>query len=87
MNTLAETELPWPHVRGTYTVNPDGSFLYFIENGWGVFEGVVTRAEMIDGVLTLTEFIMVDIVPSRFGGGLAVFDAWRIVSENILPPE
>jgi hypothetical protein len=86
MNSLADTELPWPHVTGTYTVNPDGSFLYYIQNGWGLFEGVVTGAEMIDGVLTLTEFLLVDTVPSRFGGGLVVFEGWRIVSENILPP-
>ena len=87
MNSLADTELPWPHVTGTYSVNPDGSFLYYIQNGWGLFEGVVKRAEMIDGALTLTEFLLVDTVPSRFGGGLVVFEGWRIVSENILPPD
>lgn len=87
MNSLADLELPWPHVRGTYAVNPDGSFLFDIGGGQGAFEGVVKHAEMIGGVLVIEEYIMVDTAPSRFGGGLAVFNVWRIVEENILPPE
>jgi hypothetical protein len=87
MNSLDDLTLPWPHVRGTYAVNPDGSFRYLIERGQGAFDAVVTEAERVDGRLMITRAVMVDTAPSRFGGGLVVFDLWRIVDDNILPPE
>lgn len=87
MNALDDLTPPWPHVRGTYSVNPDGSFRFLIENGEGAFDGVVKRAEPTGGQLTITEAIMIDTSPNRFGDGLVVFDLWRIVEQNILPRE
>lgn len=87
MNSLDDLEAPWPHVRGTYSVNPDGSFRYEIERNQGAFDGMVTKAELIDGETTITEAILIDTGPNRFGDAMVVFNLWRIVEDNILPPE
>ena len=65
-------------------MNPDGSILFDILNGQGAADAVPTRVEIIGGTLTISEFMMVDTGPSRFGGGLFVMNLWRIAEENIL---
>lgn len=87
MRSLSDTEVPWRHITGRYSVNPDGSILFDILNGQGTADAVPTRIEMIAGTLTISEFIVVDTGPSRFGAGLFVMNLSRIAEGNILISE
>lgn len=77
----------WRHFSGTYQVLHFGDFLWGASVGGTDREGLVARAEMINGVTTITEWIIVGIrTNSRTGGMQGPWYGTRIADGDILPP-
>lgn len=74
----------WFHWVGTYEVNPFGGFVWT----WpaGDFDGIATRTESIDGVLTITEYPLVSRAPNSHTRGVWMFRHARIADGDTLPP-
>lgn len=74
----------WSRWEGTYDVNPHGGILWT----WplGDFDGVATGAEVIDGVLTITEYVLVARVANAQTGGVWMFRHERLADADLLPP-
>jgi len=74
----------WQYGIGTYDVHPSGAF--FFTAGDDVSDGAIIRTEMIDGVLTVTEFVVFTRnANQRNGGGMNLFSGTRIADGDVLP--
>lgn len=75
----------WTHSTGTYEMLPFGGFLFYTANG-STLDGIAVQTEMIDGILTVTEYIMTTRTPQgRSGGGVGLFHGTRIADGDIVP--
>ncbi len=71
----------WSRFSGTVEVTANGVIVWSWERDEDVHYGVPMRTEMIDGVLTITEY---KVIPSW--RGLSVFEHARIADADVVPP-
>ena len=86
IDVTADDPDTWQYISETYQVHSSGAINHF-SSGEVVGDGVITRTEMIDGVLTAVEWLVVTRQANgRNGGGSNMFRGMRIADGDTLPP-
>jgi hypothetical protein len=73
----ASVARPDPSPSVEYDMNPDGTFVVRSTDGDVLWDGLIVRAEVVDGVLVATEYILFHHDPDPGTGGLLVGRGYR----------